>query len=106
MGLVWCGSHEHKRTSFIYVCDLWQASVIFCWTGLQKTHDARTARCACACGGKLGAGTVEAEEDTYMDEWVCGFVLLSARADNAVQISRQTGRRESPMCFVLSSALG
>lgn len=84
MGLVWCGSHEHKRTSFIYVCDLWQASVIFCWTGLQKTHDARTARCACACGGKLGAGTVEAEEDTYMDEWVCGFVLLSARADNAV----------------------
>ena len=29
--MVWCGSHEHKhkRTLFIYVCDLWQASVIF-----------------------------------------------------------------------------
>ena len=68
----------------VYLCMRFVAGICDFFVDSFENCPMLSSLSARACGGKVGAGTVEAEEDTYMGEWVCGFVLLSARADNAV----------------------
>ena len=74
MGWCWLA---RTSTPFIYAI----LAGMFFGVDTQDTHD---ALCARACGGKVGAGTVEAEEDMCVgsctDGWVC---CAAARADTS-----------------------
>ena len=70
----------------------------------------KNARCSRgplrACGGKVGAGTVEAEEETSMG----GVGLFSLLHGQTPRVDRQRGKEGGALCVlwevVLSSALG
>ena len=92
------------RAHTIYLCDFGRHVFCVC------THDApqglEEGASARACVGKVGAGTVEAEENTCMGRWICVRCCAGRQPRVDRQTHRQTGKREYPMGFVLSSALG
>lgn len=103
MGVVWLA-----RAHTVYLCMrfVWQASeyVIFF---VDRFKNARCSRGPLrACGGKVGAGTVEAEEDTSMG----GVDLFSLLRGQTPRVDRQRDKEGGALCvlweMVLSSALG
>ena len=64
------GSHEHKHKHTVLFMRFVVACHVFFVDSFKKLPDALEPLCARACGGKVGAGTVEAEEDACMGGWV------------------------------------
>lgn len=94
-------------THRLFMYAICMAGIGVCDFFVDRFKNARCSRGPLrACGGKVGAGTVEAEEDTSMG----GVGLFSLLRGQTPRVDRQRGKEGGALCVlwevVLSSALG